>query len=355
MGMLLKVYKHNGWCYVRPLGNISPHPVASFPFGRAQYQNSTAWQDKITGRYVMPKNKEMRDTFNPIHGSDEGLLVNSYKTVENEPSSSALTSSYESILYGNALTIRVKPGQFAGFPLILCVLYGEKGDYDRDELLIIAIQDLQIVTYYRKRNAANDDVTKNQTGIYLNDNDRWSSIGLNFSSSNGFGLAGIYHKFTYHKLNIVPLKEFRYFWLFDFNTDTWVEYEDEKDITPFNGGVAQAKVYSNALTYPEFDALLDEYNDNDDRGVIYIDKPSGGVLAKIYTETKEVSNGGNNNGGNPPPSGNGGSGGNGTGGNNDNKVDIGGSGDQDPLKPGTFAQINLSEINCPTIDTHVAD
>ncbi|PIT21755.1 hypothetical protein [Snodgrassella alvi] len=338
MGMLLKVYKHNGWCYVRPLGKIAPSAIASFPFGRAQYQSNTEWRDEISGRYVMPQNTEMaKGAINPIHGSDEGLLLNSYKTAENRPSSSALISSYESILYGNALTIRIKPGQFAGFPLILCVLYGEKGDRGRDELLIIAIQDLQIVTYYRKRNAKDNDVTKNQTGLYLNNNDRWSSIGLNFSSSNGFGLAGVYHKFSYHKLNIVPLKEFSYFWLFNFNTDTWVWYEDEEDITPFNGGVAQAKVYSNALSGDEFGTLLDAYNDNDDQGVIYIDKPSGGVLAEIYTETKEVSTGGGDSGGNGsnnPPGGTGGNGG--SGGNGDDKVDIGGSGDQDPLEPGTF-------------------
>ncbi|PIT07256.1 hypothetical protein BGI30_10505 [Snodgrassella alvi] len=327
MGMLLKVYKHNGWCYVRSLGNISPHPVASFPFGRAQYQNSTAWQDKITGRYVMPTNTEMRDTFNPIHGSDEGLLVNSYKTATNTPSSLARTSSQESILYGNALTIRIKPGQFAGFPLILCVLYGEKGDNGNDELLIVAVQDLQIVTYYRKRNTEENAVTKTQTGIYLNDNDRWSSIGLNFSSSNGLGLAGVYHRFSYHELNILPLNELNYFWLFDFNTDTWVDYEDENgnedSISPFNGGVAQAEVYSNALTYPEFYALLDKYNDNDDQGVIYIDKPSGGVITKIYTETKKVED---NAGGN-------GSGDNASGGNDNNGTDIGGNGTQNPTKP----------------------
>jgi hypothetical protein len=327
MGMLLKVYKHNGWCYVRSLGNISSHPVASFPFGRAQYQNSTAWQDKITGRYVMPKNTEMRDTFNPIHGSDEGLLVNSYKTATNTPGSLARTSSQESILYGNALTIRIKPGQFAGFPLILCVLYGEKGDNGNDELLIVAVQDLQIVTYYRKRDTEENAVTKTQTGIYLNDNDRWSSIGLNFSSSNGFGLAGVYHRFSYHELNILPLNELNYFWLFDFNTDTWVDYEDENgnedSISPFNGGVAQAEVYSNALTSAEFAALLDKYNDNDDQGVIYIDKPSGGVITKIYTETKKVED---NAGGN-------GSGDNASGGNDNNGTDIGGNGTQNPTKP----------------------
>jgi hypothetical protein len=330
MGMLLKVYKHNGWCYVRSLGNISSHPVASFPFGRAQYQNSTAWQDKITGRYVMPKNTEMRDTFNPIHGSDEGLLVNSYKTAENMPNSRARTSSQESILYGNALTIRIKPGQFAGFPLILCVLYGEKGDNGNDELLIVAVQDLQIVTYYRKRDTEENAVTKTQTGIYLNDNDRWSSIGLNFSSSNGFGLAGVYHRFSYHELNILPLNELNYFWLFDFNTDTWVDYEDENgnedSISPFNGGVAQAEVYSNALTSAEFAALLDKYNDNDDQGVIYIDKPSGGVITKIYTETKKA---GGSTGGN----GTGGITGGGNGGGDNNGNDIGGNGTQKPTKP----------------------
>ncbi|PIT55021.1 hypothetical protein [Snodgrassella alvi] len=339
MGMLLKVYKHNGWCYVRSLGNISSHPVASFPFGRAQYQNSTAWQDKITGRYVMPKNTEMRDTFNPIHGSDEGLLVNSYKTAENMPNSRARTSSQESILYGNALTIRIKPGQFAGFPLILCVLYGEKGDNGNDELLIVAVQDLQIVTYYRKRDTEENAVTKTQTGIYLNDNDRWSSIGLNFSSSNGLGLAGVYHRFSYHELNILPLNELNYFWLFDFNTDTWVDYEDENgnedSISPFNGGVAQAEVYSNALTSAEFAALLDKYNDNDDQGVIYIDKPSGGVITKIYTETKKAggSTGGNGTGGSTGGNGTGGITGGGNGGGDNNGNDIGGNGTQKPTKP----------------------
>ncbi|WP_239372626.1 hypothetical protein [Snodgrassella gandavensis] len=340
MGMLLKVYMHNGWRYVRPLGKIAPSAIASFPFGRAQHQSNTEWRDEISGRYVVPQNTQIgKSAINPIHGSDEGLLLNSYKTAENNPSSNALTNSSESILYGNALTIRIKPGQFAGFPLILCVLYGEEGEHEREELLIIAVQDLQIVTYYRQRNAENKDVTKTHTGIYLNNNDRWSSIGLNFSSSDGFGLAGIYHKFTYHRLNIEPLKEFNYFWLFDFNTDTWVEYENEEEITAFNGGIAQAKVYSNALSGDEFGTLLGEYNDNDDQGVIYIDKPSGGVLAEIYTETKEASAGGGESGGNGsnnPPSGNGGSGDNGTDGDGDNKVNIGGSGNQDPLKPDTF-------------------
>lgn len=328
MGMLLKVYMHGGWRYVKPLGNINPCVVASFPFGRAQYKNDTEWQDEVTGRYVMPKNNDIvKKLLNPIHGTEDGLLMKRYKTANNQPDIMHTNAYTESILYGSALTIRIKPGQFAGYAMILCVLYGAKGIGGRDEMLAIAVQNLQIVTYYRKNNADEEDVIKRETGIYLNNDDRWSSIGLNFSNGDNFGLAGVYHEFSYINTDIFPMQEFNYFWLFGLNNDTWLSYTDEngniENISDFNGGIAQVKIYNCPLNTVQFDKALEDYNDNDDKGVIFIDKPSGGLLTKIYTESKF-------------PTGSGGGGGDtviieGGGGGSAGSADIGDSGTQDPL------------------------
>ncbi|WP_180296586.1 hypothetical protein, partial [Snodgrassella alvi] len=73
----------------------------------------------------------------------------------------------------------------------------------------------------------------------------------------------------------------------------------------------------------------------DDQGVIYIDKPSGGVITKIYTETKKAggSTGGNGTGGSTGGNGTGGITGGGNGGGDNNGNDIGGNGTQKPTKP----------------------
>lgn len=334
MSTLVQVFRHNGWYYVQPLGKPGVRITACFPFTARQYEDETVFLDEITGQNKYPLRAiELKNLCHRIHGNDNALLINKYT---GETYHDKILGGSDSLLFGNALTIRIKPGHFEEYPMILAVLYGKKGDsYGKDEMLIIAVQNYQLVTYYYKENGDYDSLKKTETGFYINKNDKWTSIGLNFRSKTGYGLAGAYSMRTSKaNLNITPLQEFSHLWLFGMMTESDVYCnEDEYELLVFQGGIAKATVYSACFDYDGFAAIFDEdeYDDSKDQGEILIDAPSGGLIAKIYTSVTSTGGslpgGGNDNGGGSTGGGNTGGGGTGNG----NGVDIGGSGTQNPI------------------------
>ena len=339
MSTLVQVFRHNGWHYVQPLGISDRRIISYFPFTAKQYREKTVFVDEITQQDKYPMRPGwLEKVCHLIHGNKEALLLHNYI---GEPEDDKLF--FTNGLYGNALTIRIKPGHFEDYPMILAVLYGKNGDdFGKEEMLIIAILNYQLVTYYYKENSDFDTLKKTETGFYINKDDKWTSIGLNFHGKTGYGLAGVC---TINKsnlnLNITPLKEFNQFSLFGLLTeaDDITCIDDENEPIVFHGGIAKATVYSACFDYNGFAAIFDEdeYDDTQDVGKILIDIPSGGLIAKIYTQVNIDSgnfpgggngdNGGNTGGGNGDNGGNTGGGDNGNG----NSVDIGGSGTQNPI------------------------
>lgn len=330
MSILVQVFRHNGWHYVQPLGNPGRRITSYFPYGAKQYREKTVFVDEITQQDKNPMRPEMLEKrCHLIHGNENALLLHNYTGI---PKRDMIFSNTG--LYGNALTIRIKPGHFEDYPMILAVLYGRKGDdYGKEEMLIIAILNDQLVTYYYEENSNSNSLKKTETGFFINKGDKWTSIGLNFRNKTGFGLTGVYMAGNSNlNLNITPLKEFNQFSLFGLMTESDV-YCDDDDNEPivFHGGIAKATAYSSCFDYDGFAAIFDsdEYDDTQDKGKILIDLPGGGIIAKIYTQVQIDS------GNFPGEGGNGGNGGSGNtgGGNNDNinGVDVGSSGSQNPL------------------------
>ena len=336
---LVQVFRHNGWHYVRPLGNFGRRITSYFPFTAKQYREKTVFVDEITKQEKQPVLLEK--ICHLIHGNKEALLLHNYIGRHEKDK-----LFFNDGLYGNALTIRIKPGHFEDYPMMLAVLYGKPGDdFGKEEMLIIAILNYQLVTYYYKENSEFDSLKKTETGFYINKDDKWTSIGLNFCSKTGYGLADVCtSRSSKFNLNITPLKEFNQFALFGLLTeaDDINCVDDDNEPIVFHGGIAKATVYSSCFDYDGFAAILksDEYDDTKDVGPILMDIPCGGLIAKIYTEVKidsgNLPGGGNgdsgsNGDGNDNTGGGSGSGGGGGDINNDNSVEIGGSGGQNPL------------------------
>lgn len=329
MSVFVKIYAHHGWRYYLPLGVVKPEPepVTVLPFTAAEYDNNRIWTDQLSGRNLLTHdNTDQTDRIYKITGNPNALLLNSYRDDDNNPSDDTASASG---LFGNALTMRIKPGQFPDSSMLLYVLYGKKGR--NSEKLMVAVEDYQLVTYYMPPDDE-DNVRKTETGIYINDSDQWTSIGFNFCSNTDAGLAGVYVNGEYEEVNILPLQQSSQFWIFSLTGDEYAQYEGVP-IYPFNGAVCDVQVFKSPLSSEEFGAILDKYDDSEDAGVPFTEFETGGELMKMFINvTSSVK----------PPPGNNGNGdgiGNGNGnGNGDQEVilppDSGdGGGTDTPLEP----------------------
>jgi len=314
MSVFVKIYAHHGWRYYLPLGVVKPEPepVTVLPFTAAEYDNNRIWTDQLSGRNLLTHdNTDQTDRIYKITGNPNALLLNSYRDDDNNPSDDTASASG---LFGNALTMRIKPGQFPDSSMLLYVLYGKKGR--NSEKLMVAVEDYQLVTYYMPPDDE-DNVRKTETGIYINDSDQWTSIGFNFCSNTDAGLAGVYVNGEYEEVNILPLQQSNQFWIFSLTGDEYAQYEGVR-IYPFNGAVCDVQVFKSPLSSEEFGAILDKYDDSEDAGVPFTEFETGGELMMMFINvTSSVK---------PPPGNNGN--GDGIGNGNGN-----GNGDQEVILP----------------------
>ena len=297
MSVFVKIYAHHGWRYYLPLGVVKPEPVTVLPFTAAEYDNNRVWTDQLTGRNLLAHDDiDQTDRIYKIIGNPNALLLNSYRDDNNNPSDDTASASG---LFGNALTMRIKPGQFPDSSMLLYVLYGKKGR--NSEKLMVAVEDYQIVTYYMALDDE-DNVKKTETGIYINDSDQWTSIGFNFCSNTDAGLAGVYVNGEYEEVNILPLQQSNQFWIFSLTGEENAWYEDAP-IYPFNGAVCDVRIFKSPLSGEEFGAILDKYDDSEDAGAPFTEFETGGELIKMFIDvTSSVK---------PPPDNNGNGNGNG--------------------------------------------
>lgn len=317
MSVFVKVYAHQGWRYYLPLGIVKPEPITVLPFTAAEYDNNRVWTDKLTGRNLLAHDDtDQTRRIYKIIGNPNALLLNGYRNDSDLPLEDTASASG---LFGNALTMRIKPGQFPDSSMLLCVLYGKGGS--NSEKLMVAVKDCQIITYYMALDDE-DNIKKTETGIYINDSDQWTSIGFNFCSNTDAGLAGVYVNGEYEEVNILPLQQSNQFWIFSLTGEENAWYEDAL-IYPFNGAVCDVQVFKSPLSSEEFSAILDKYNDNEDAGAPFTEFETGGELIQMFINVVSSEK---------PPSGD-----NGTG--DDDIVVIlppnpdGGSGTDTPLRP----------------------
>jgi len=330
MSVFVKIYAHHGWRYYLPLGVVKPEPVTVLPFTAAEYDNNRVWTDQLTGRNLLAYgDNNQTDGIYKITGNPNALLLYGYRDDYDSPREGAVDAS---ALFGNALTMRIKPGQFPDSSMLLCVLYGQKGR--NSEKLMIAVENYRIITYYMALNDK-DNIRKAETGIYINDSDQWTSIGFNFCSNTDAGLAGVYVNGEYEEAGILPLQQFNQFWIFSLTGEEEACYEDAV-IYPFNGAVCDVQVFKSPLSGEEFGAILDKYDDSEDIGAPFTEFETGGELMKMFINVimPEVP---------PDPGGDIGNGNGGDNGNSDNVADgnhdiqrppddmnIGGSGTERP-------------------------
>lgn len=301
MSVFVKIYAHHGWRYYLPLGVVKPEPelVTVLPFTAAEYDNNCIWTDQLSGRNLLAHDDiDQTDRIYKIIGNPNALLLNSYRDDNNNPSDDTASASG---LFGNALTMRIKPGQFPDSSMLLYVLYGKKGR--NSEKLMVAVEDYQIVTYYMALDDE-DNVKKTETGIYINDSDQWTSIGFNFCSNTDAGLAGVYVNGEYEEVNILPLQQSNQFWIFSLTGEEDAWYEDAP-IYPFNGAVCDVQVFKSPLNSEEFSAILDKYDDSEDAGAPFTEFETGGELIKMFIDVASTEK--------PPPNNNGNGNGNGNG------------------------------------------
>lgn len=295
MSVFVKIYAHHGWRYYLPLGVVKPEPepVTVLPFTAAEYDNNCVWTDRLTGRNLIAygDDDQTRGIYKII-GNPNALLLYGYRDDDNNPSDDTASASG---LFGNALTMRIKPGQFPDSSMLLYVLYGKKGR--NSEKLMVAVEDYQIITYYMPPDDE-DNVRKTETGIYINDSDQWTSIGFNFCSNTDAGLAGVYVNGEYEEVNILPLQQSNQFWIFSLTGDEYAQYEDEP-IYPFNGAVCDVRIFKSPLSSEEFGAILDKYDDSKDAGAPFTEFETGGELMKMFIDVASTEK---------PPSGNNGTG-----------------------------------------------
>lgn len=276
MSVFVKIYAHHGWRYYLPLGVVKPEPVTVLPFTAAEYDNNCVWIDQLTGRNLLAYDDiEQTEGIYKIIDNQNALLLNSYRNDDNYPSDDSVNASG---LFGNALTMRIKPGQFPDSSMLLCVLYSQKGR--NSEKLMIAVKNYQLITYYMALNDE-DNIRKTETGIYINDSDQWASIGFNFCSNADAGLAGVYVNGEYEEVNILPLQQFDQFRIFSLTNWEMSYYEDAK-IYPFNGAVCDVQVFKSPLSGEEFGAILDKYDDSEDIGTPFTEFETGGELMKMF-------------------------------------------------------------------------
>ena len=278
MSVFVKVYAHQGWRYYLPLGVVKPEPVTVLPFTAAEYDDKRVWTDKLTGRNLLAHDDiDQTRRIYKIIGNPNALLLNGYRDDDNNPTNDTANASG---LFGNALTMRIKPGQFPDSSMLLCVLYGKKGR--NSEKLMVAVEDYQIITYYM---ALDDEynVKKAETGIYINDSDQWTSIGFNFCSNTDAGLAGVYVNGEYEQVDIFPLQQFNQFWIFSLTGEENAWYEDAR-IYPFNGAVCDVQVFKSPLNSEEFSAILDKYDDSKDTGAPFTEFETGGELIQMFID-----------------------------------------------------------------------
>jgi len=278
MSVFVKIYAHHGWRYYLPLGVVKPEPepITVLPFTAAEYDNNCVWTDQLTGRNLIAygDDDQTRGIYKII-GNPNALLLYGYRDDYNNPSDDTANGAG---LFGNALTMRIKPGQFPDSSMLLCVLYGQKGR--NSEKLMIAVENYQIITYYMALNDK-DNIRKAETGIYINDSDQWTSIGFNFCSNTDAGLAGVYINGEYEEVDILPLQQFNQFWLFSLTGEEDAWYEDAT-IYPFNGAVCDVQVFKSPLSGEEFGAILDKYDDSEDIGAPFTEFETGGELIKMF-------------------------------------------------------------------------
>ncbi|WP_143557893.1 hypothetical protein [Snodgrassella communis] len=342
MSILLKIYAHNGALYYRPLKIITPEPVNYFPFTAAQYDTNNIWTDQISGRSLTGSENHIATGVYRIKNFDDGLLLNSYRTDTEIP----LLRNYDytlpaALLYGCALTIRIKPGQFEDYPMALCVLYGENGEYNRNEKLVIAIEQRQLVVFYCAKGESNPE--RIETGVSLNPQHQWTSIGLNFHNNKGYGLASVYISNYLMSLNIMRLKQFSGIYLFGFVSGDEEQYED-KVIATFNGAIAHAKLFNTPLIQAEFKAILDSYDDSINNGVVFTQFEHKTELMEMFLDVKNnEEDDKDNNPPPPPPDGNTGSNGN-----------TGNSGTRPPLQP-PGGNTGIIETNPPPPDGNIGN
>lgn len=301
MSVFVKIYAHHGWRYYLPLGVVKPEPepVTVLPFTAAEYDNNRIWTDQLSGRNLLAHDDiDQTDRIYKIIGNPNALLLNSYRDDNNNPSDDTASASG---LFGNALTMRIKPGQFPDSSMLLYVLYGKKGR--NSEKLMVAVEDYQIVTYYMALDDE-DNVKKTETGIYINDSDQWTSIGFNFCSNTDAGLAGVYVNGEYEEVNILPLQQSNQFWIFSLTGEENAWYEDAP-IYPFNGAVCDVQIFKSPLSGEEFGAILDKYDDSEDAGAPFTEFETGGELMKMFIDVASTEK--------PPPNNNGNGNGNGNG------------------------------------------
>lgn len=280
MSVFVKIYAHHGWRYYLPLGVVKPEPelVTVLPFTAAEYDNNCIWTDQLSGRNLLAHDDiDQTDRIYKITGNPNALLLNSYRDDNNNPSDDTASASG---LFGNALTMRIKPGQFPDSSMLLYVLYGKKGR--NSEKLMVAVEDYQIVTYYMALDDE-DNVKKTETGIYINDSDQWTSIGFNFCSNTDAGLAGVYVNGEYEEVNILPLQQSNQFWIFSLTGEENAWYEDAP-IYPFNGAVCDVQVFKSPLSGEEFGAILGKYDDSEDAGAPFTEFETGGELIKMFID-----------------------------------------------------------------------
>lgn len=301
MSVFVKIYAHHGWRYYLPLGVVKPESelVTVLPFTAAEYDNNCIWTDQLSGRNLLAHDDiDQTDRIYKIIGNPNALLLNSYRDDNNNPSDDTASASG---LFGNALTMRIKPGQFPDSSMLLYVLYGKKGR--NSEKLMVAVEDYQIVTYYMALDDE-DNVKKTETGIYINDSDQWTSIGFNFCSNTDAGLAGVYVNGEYEEVNILPLQQSNQFWIFSLTGEEDAWYEDAP-IYPFNGAVCDVQVFKSPFNSEEFSAILDKYDDSEDAGAPFTEFETGGELIKMFIDVASTEK--------PPPNNNGNGNGNGNG------------------------------------------
>ena len=276
MSVFVKVYAHQGWRYYLPLGVVKPEPVTVLPFTAAEYDNNRVWTDKLSGRNLLAHDDiDQTDRIYKIIGNPNALLLNGYRNDSDLPLEDTASAFG---LFGNAITMRIKPGQFPGSSMLLCVLYGKKGR--NSEKLMVAVKDYQIITYYMTLDDE-DNIKKAETGIYINDSDQWTSIGFNFCSNTDAGLAGVYVNGEYEQVDIFPLQQSHQFWIFSLTGEENAWYENAP-IYPFNGAVCDVQVFKSPLSSEEFSAILDKYDDSKDTGAPFTEFETGGELIKMF-------------------------------------------------------------------------
>jgi len=267
MGLLCKFYKINGWIYYKKLGKTLATPSIYLPLTAQNYKNRTVLKNQINGKWI----------------SRDGNDFNSTRLIHNNPNALATIGelSYEVIFHGSSLSMRIKPAYIKNYPIILCVLYEDR---TMGGIFVIALLDMQIVTYYypkklkksKKKSERKDDITAERidTGIYL-DKNSWTSLGFNFHNKNGYGLTGIYRQGSgLINFNITPLKSMQDFSLFEYG---YLNDELESNSrglyigASYQGGVTQLKIYRHNLTKSEFESDLANFDDNEDQGKILCD------------------------------------------------------------------------------------